>query len=459
MKYKSTIILSTLAEYQTTFWVEVCLALKMRSYDALVLSFDDRSSELLDRAHIDNFNVPRIAKDMLNKHPVEDYLSVYKRYGVDNPNFWQSHERLVFQEYDKDRLDRKFIGYLLAVDEVFHNQKERLHQAVMVQELGGFISVLASMYVARKYSVDNYYLEPAFFKGRLFSLKNAITAPVVPPKQIDRISEEMRAYIDAAISQRQIVVPEKDRHHYKKAFQKLANLSNVKRLIQKLTDKHLLRKHQEFGYNWVYVGVHIKMFINGWKYKKLYSAIEECGKFIYFPFHVPNDVAITLRSPEYYDQLALIEYLVRIAPSDSNIAVKEHPAMIGAIDARRLIDLLKKYDNLKLIPPTVNNYEVLKHAWSVVTINSKSGAEAAMLGKPVYALGDAFYKNSPLVVRVDRIIDLPAEIGQPSKAIDRQKVEAYFQAVWDKTVPGELYINDPTNIESMTKCLTGIASE
>ena len=49
-------------------------------------------------------------------------------------------------------------------------------------------------------------------------------------------------------------------------------------------------------------------------------------------------------------------------------------------------------------------------AWitdAVVSVNSKSGAEAVLLGKPVVVMGDAFYRSCPLVFAADRLKDVP----------------------------------------------------
>jgi len=453
---KSTILLTTLAEYQTIFWIDVCQLVKKNGHDIAILSFVDRSCELLDSAGLLNFNIPKIAKLIIEKLPEDELTSAFSKFNVDNINFWESHERLIFKIYDKNKLDRKFSSYLFAVDDVFKQLLIDSGKVVLLQELGGFISVLASMFVARKHSIDNYFMEPAFFKGRLFTLKNTLLAPCIPTTFTGTISQELCDYMSATIRERSIVVPEKDKHHYNKAIQKLTNIRNIKRLLQKLISQYIHKQHQEFGHNWVYVGLHIEMLMNAWRLRKKYSSLGQCGMFVYFPFHVPNDVAITLRSPEYLDQLALVEFLARTIPSKFNIALKEHPAMIGAIDSSRLIDMLNKYDNLRLIAPTTNNYDVLGKAEAVVSINSKSGAEAAMLGKPVFVLGDAFYKNSPLVNPIESLKDLPEAINN-IKPVAGEKIEAYFQAVWNQTSKGELYLNDPTNIRNISCIVMEIA--
>jgi Capsule polysaccharide biosynthesis protein len=168
-------------------------------------------------------------------------------------------------------------------------------------------------------------------------------------------------------------------------------------------------------------------------------------------------MALTLRSPHLLDQLALIDFLCRSVPSTHRVAIKEHPAMVGAVDSRRLIDLTRRYDNLSILPPSTNNYKVLKSADAIVSVNSKSGAEAGLVGKPVLVLGDAFYREAPFATPVDRIQDLPGRLSD-AMSPDRARpsdidVRRYFADVWDLTYPGELYVSSPDNVETFTRSL------
>ena len=85
--------------------------------------------------------------------------------------------------------------------------------------------------------------------------------------------------------------------------------------------------------------------------------------------------------------------------------------MVGAIAADRIISLLNRNDNLALMQATTNNYAVMRKARAIVTVNSKSGAEAGLLGKRVFVLGDAFYRGAPFALPVERQTDLPARLA------------------------------------------------
>jgi capsule polysaccharide modification protein KpsS len=177
---------------------------------------------------------------------------------------------------------------------------------------------------------------------------------------------------------------------------------------------------------------------------------------VYYPLHVPADFALTIRAPEYLDQCALIDYLCRVVPHTHQVVVKEHPALIGAVPYSRLRDLLERHDNLVLLDPGINNYRVLGKADALVTVNSKSGAEALLLGRPVLVLGDSFYRASALAHRVDALSQLPAALARvldDSGMPDRAAIEAFFQNVWDSSYPGELYDVSDANVATFSASL------
>lgn len=430
------IVITTLAEYQTDFWVDVSKKIISSGQDVCVLSFDDRSTEQLEDAGIRSYNVPLLSKGL-----GFDYRSVFEKHAVSDINYWVSHERITFGIRDSSALYNKLSSYMCAIDNIVCELKNEGHELVFLQELGGFISVVSSYLVARSNNIDNYFIEPSFFKGRLFFLKNSFSAPLVPLNCSAPESADVLAYIEDACQNQVIVIPDKDKHHYSSAFSKVFNKRNFLRLYQKLVDKYVHGLHQEFGFIYKYVSLHFKMLINSVLLSRSYTDLECLDKFIYFPLHVPGDAALTLRSPEYLDQLALLEYLLRISPEGYAVVVKEHPAQIGSSDVSRLKFLLNRYDNFKILPPTINNYTVISSADLVFSINSKSGAEAVMLGKNVVVVGAAFYSDSPLVHRVDNIRDASVSIKNAlcSNGNSNEEILKYFQSVWSVSYPGELY--------------------
>lgn len=443
------ILITTLAIYQTEFWAKIGIQLKRCGHDVAFLSFDDRSTELLKSLGLETFAATE--EELVTDTRDAAFEKTLSRYGITDINYWFSHERITFGISDSNELRRKLMAYLALADRACSTLFASGRDVTMVQELGGFISVIASFFAARKNRIDNWFIEPAFFRGRIFFLKNSFAALRFEGLNPTSVSDEVRDYIKCTLESGAIVVPQKDRHQYTTAFRKVINFRNLRRLTEKLIDKYIKGKHHEFGYIGRHVAVHGRMLLNSFRLRGHYTAITDIRKFVYYPLHVPADMALTLRSPHYLDQLALVDYLARIVPHTHLIAIKEHPAMIGAIDAGRLLELLHRYDNVVLLPPSTNNYEVIKAADCLISINSKSGAEAALLRKPVFVLGDAFYRGAPMVTAVERLTDLPqllsTRIGEATLAQGEELIGCYFEKVWRHCYQGELYIVDPDNIE------------
>jgi len=438
------ILISTLAEYQTIFWIEVGKRLRELGYPVAFLSFDDRSSDMLAA---NNFKVYSAVPE--EQSTDSNHEAIFEKFGVTDLNHWLSHERFAFGITNTTSQLRRFSEILRTADAACRDWRSN-ENVVLIQELGGFLSVVGSYFAARNNNIDNWFIEPSFFRGRMFFLRNHFSALKVVDSYSGSTPDNVLHYLNETLQKGTIVIPKKDSHQYTTAFKKIINLRNARRLLQKLIDKYIHQKKQEFGHIGSHVLTHMRMLWSSYKLRSQYSALDDMGNFIYYPLHVPGDMALTLRSPHLLDQLSLIDTLCRSVPISHKVAVKEHPAMIGAVDARRLRELLRRYDNLRLLSPSINNYAVIRKASAVVSINSKSGAEAALLGKPVLVLGDAFYGASSLVYKLNNIQDLPIALSTllkpPQKTIDREMIERYFAAVWLHSHPGELYVAEPDNV-------------
>jgi len=449
-------LISTLAEYQTKFWLHIGLELRSREVECQYLSFDDRSTEMLRAAGFVVYAYSEVPEKV--KLTQEELDTVFKKYSISNLNLWLSHERFTFGVRDSRRMQEKLARSLELANLASEELKSHGRKVALIQELGGFLSVIGSFFAAKKNGVDNWFIEPSFFRGRMFFLKNTFSAPRISDWEKSEVSTELRVYLAETLDSRAIVVPVKDKHHYNIVVGKIANMKNLRRLSAKLVDKYLLGKRQEFGYILGHVKKHLTMLLNSLRLRYSYTPLAELDRFIYYPMHVPSDMALTIRSPEYLNQLALIDYLARAVPHHCKLAIKEHPAMIGAIDANSIRKLLWRHDNIVLIAPSENNYTIMQKCEGVVSVNSKSGAEAVLLGKPVLVLGDAFYRNAPLVTPVESL----SEVGRSMYVFsdrpetNKKRIEKYFQSVWNATFPGELYVSDQRNIETFCDSLLAI---
>jgi hypothetical protein len=449
------ILITTLAEYQTRFWIPVAQRLRAAGREVRLLAFDDRSAEMAAAQGVPVVNMYRAGLE--GGAPIDDEQAFNARiasYGLDGSNFLFSHERVTFGIRDTSALRRRFMIYTNAMEAELDQLAARGQRPVVVQELGGFLSVIACFYAARKRGIRNWFIEPSFFRGRLYYTPDSLAAPDTMATPAEQVSPQVRGYLDDTLRQRAIVIPQKDRHQYSAAFSKIANARNARRLAEKLWDQFALGKHQEFGHNLRHARAHAAMALGATRLKKLYRPMPETP-FVYYPLHVPADMALTLRSPEYLDQVATIDFLLRTLPDTHVLVVKEHPAQIGAISAGRLFELARRFDNFVLLPPQTNNYAVLGRADAVVSVNSKSGAEAVLLGKPVVVMGDAFYRSCPLVFAVNRLSDVPQRLREAlrTQGFDPARAAPYFETAWRKSFPGELYIDNPQQLDTFAASL------
>jgi hypothetical protein len=300
------------------------------------------------------------------------------------------------------------------------------------------------------------FIEPSFFKGRVFFVKNSFSALPVPGPNSLTVSNEVNNYIDHTIQSQSIILPAKDIHHYRAAAKKILSLHNMRRLVEKFKDKYVGGYREEFTHIGGHVARHFRMAINSQRLRRYYQPKPPRETFIYYPLHVPTDVALTLRSPEYFDQYSLVDFLCRTVPFPCKVVIKEHPALVGALDYTRTRGLLTQHDNLVLLDARLNNYQVLQTACAVVTVNSKSGAEGLLIGKPVVVLGDAFYRTCQLVHAIDHLGELPERIKvvlKGKEVSDKTGIRRYFQDVWNHSYPGELYVVTRDNAEIFANSL------
>src|SRR5205809_6720865 len=95
---------------------------------------------------------------------------------------------------------------------------------------------------------------------------------LAPPKVL--------SYFEHTVAQKSIVIPKKDRHQFVPALGKLTNPRNIRRLFEKLYDKYVLGKRQEFRHIGVHVASHLEMAWNALRMRGLYTTLADAGRFI-----------------------------------------------------------------------------------------------------------------------------------------------------------------------------------
>ena len=121
---------------------------------------------------------------------------------------------------------------------------------------------------------------------------------------------------------------------------------------------------------------------------------------------------------------------------------KEHPVAAGT-RPNEFYEELKKIPNIILISPRENMENLVKNSSGVISLTSTVGLEAALVGKPVYVLGDVFYSYHPLCRKVKNFEELESRIREdlidmkmPASLedINTHFVVSYFR----NTIPGDM---------------------
>jgi hypothetical protein len=442
-----TVAFVPLAGNQTPFYIGVARVLRDCGVQCHFLSFHERSVAQVLAAGFPCESV--FARTPPASHyTLERALAVLADFEIADVNLSISHARAAYELRDGSQLARQLAAYLEALHPIISELAAGSTRLHVMQELGGFLSVLAVYYAARRAGVATTFAEPSFYRGRVFFTHDSLAAPKPGAARRDPIPE-VEAYLRDTLDQKRIVIPSKDAVHYRSAWRKVLSARNVRRLMEKVADKYVFGYQEEFAHVGGHSARHLRMLITGQRLRRHYRPLPT-QPFVYYPFHVPADVALTLRAPEYFDQCALVDFLSRSIPPTHVLALKEHPALVGATSHGRMVDLLKRYDNVVLLRPTINNHDVLAAADLVVTVNSKSGAEALLHGRRVIVLGDAFYRDADVVRAVDRPALIPSAIRETlaSPPPSDLQVRRFFQSVWDASRPGELYLNEAANVQA-----------
>lgn len=461
---KYTLIFIPIAEREVTFYLNTAEQIRKTSNQidkfVFVSFYQPRNAEI-ERRGQQVYDFYKHLNENFGQTQ-NDWVQTEKDFQIKNLHKLILHEKLTFGQTDNQEIYGKFSRYLKAADEILQKiQAENTNsKCVVLQELGGFVGPLSVYFASRKNQIPHYFAEPAFFKGRIHlnrdSLNNEITASSFTDEEMKKVNE----YLDQALQQKTIVAAKKDRHHYlDMGIKKVFNPENFLKFTKKLKYKYIDGQKQEFEHISNHTKRYLKMFFTRKKNSSSYTqSLDVLQKlpYFYFPFHVQLDYSLTVRSPEYLDQLGLVEKILQILPVGVRLAVKEHPASIGCLDYARTQALLKN-KNLFFMHPSLNSYDLIRNSCGVITINSKVGAEALTMGKKVFAFGNCFYSDSGLVQKFKTWDDFENYLIQQSHSQQNlqrsQELVQFLSRVWHQSAPTELYDNNPENVKDFAKAV------
>jgi len=192
--------------------------------------------------------------------------------------------------------------------------------------------------------------------------------------------------------------------------------------------------------------------------KRKYHSISKSEEFIqenqyiFYPLQFYRESRVTIRAPPFYNQAWLIEYIYRSVPFNYELAIKDHPQQLGA-QPRTSVNAISRHS--WALNPNLNAHDVIKSASAVVTLNNTVGYEALMHGKPVIALGDAFYSGYGFTFDVNDLNDLPEVLttATQSNGLDEKEVVEFSHGIIEGSVPGTWEKNNPKGVSKLAESI------
>ena len=447
------IILTPVAERDVAFYLATAKILSQKNWKVLFVSFYEPGNKAIRAAGYEVYN----PFSVVSKASREPLSVLEKRYGTPPLKEMILHEKLTFGLASDQEVLHRFEDFLHACDRIFDQIESAYPNGPrrIIQELAGFVGPLSLFYCGMKRGWTHEFLEPSFFKGHIHFLKNSLFLKIPEVLPSAESQQKTAAYLESAQKNKVVVAAAKDAHHYKDmGVGKVLNKMNINNLIKKLYYKYILRQEFLFSHIGNHVLRYLRMLRNRYINDSAYCSLEQIPtdkRWIYFPFHVQLDFSLTIRSPDWLDQLGLIEKALENLPSDILLIAKEHPASIGCLDQGRLERVLAD-PRFRLLRPTVNSHDVLEKCCGVLTINSKVGAEALSMGLPILSFGKAFYTDTQFTQRFTSWNKLKEQTQSWTLAHRKNNPDPawiyFLSQVWQDSTQCELYDLQADNIEN-----------
>lgn len=442
------IIFVAIARLQVEFFLKV-----MEEYDkgtsikSTLLHFYEPADKKLRRARVNSINGFKYFRDKTSQvNPDADFSQEIH------------HQAKVYKIKSAEKLQIRYGKLLYSVKKALAESNIDLSRCLFVMETGAFLSNQVVFSICKNSPAEFVLLEPSFFSGRFHCVKNSLLAPKLEQRSHTLNNEEFQKFNDKVASIKSTlapVVPTKDVEFFSLPATQIFKLKNVVSFLRKLYSKYISNHEEEFSFILPYAFGYVARSIDSLRLKRKYSK-KPVNKFIYYPLHVPADFALTTRSPEYEDQIATLKKLAEQVGEDYDLVIKEHPARVGAIKYSEISKLLDECPSIKLVAPSLNNYQLCRGASFVITVNSKAGLEGALMGTQVFLLGSAFYEEAPNVQRLEKLEDLWPKILEANSVERIEFSEAhmgFLQRLWASTHVGEIYDIDSVNISNFASAL------
>lgn len=199
--------------------------------------------------------------------------------------------------------------------------------------------------------------------------------------------------------------------------------------------------------------------------KNIFQKYEKDKNFFLFPLHFQSEASTSVYATYYCNQENTINNIAFALPFPYKLYIKEHPAAVG-VKPKSFYQNLKKLPNVVLISEKENVENIIKDSSGVITLTSTVGLEAALVGKPVYVLGDAFYSYHPFCRIPQNFKELKKQIEKDLakkppdkkdlKEVNGRFIASYFRNTIEGSIAASSVGEDKNNYEKIYKSLKNI---
>jgi hypothetical protein len=165
-------------------------------------------------------------------------------------------------------------------------------------------------------------------------------------------------------------------------------------------------------------------------------------RYAVFPLHTEPEISLLLYGRPLVNQIELLRAIAVSLPADMVLLVKEHPWMIGKRSRgayRKMLDIPR----VRLVSPALTVRTLIEHAALVCVHTGSSWLEAAVLRKPVLALGPVMGELLPdvMVRRCRDLTRLPETIASllNEQRHDEAALHQLVAAIASCSIPANLY--------------------
>lgn len=170
--------------------------------------------------------------------------------------------------------------------------------------------------------------------------------------------------------------------------------------------------------------------------KKPDNSLEDSRKatqpYVFLILQVPKDVNMIYHSPNFKTHTEIITSVYSNLPKDVKLIVREHPLYINKYDASMYEFAHKNNITIDNNTPLI---DAINFAKIVVVNNSTVGIEAILVYKTVVVLGNAFYDNDQICLKLKTKEDLSSILEKAMYNVpDTVKIDTFKNALYNSVL-------------------------